>query len=563
MRLGHSGLSRAWFAAMLALLCLVALITLLACGGEQAVPPAAATEAPAQPTDASAPTPEPAVSPTAILTPTVTMMAVPTNPPALQQSPMPTATSTSTPTPTVELTHTPMPIPTATPEPTPTATLMPTPMPSATLTPTPVPTETPEPTTTAMPPPTVTPAPTSIPEPTAAPTPTPTPTPASGEQGTTVLKREMEYTYTIELPDNWNEERESRYSSGSTSAQLTISTQLLPNGYTVDQFSQFARDDLQKDWWPNASLFEITSVEEGLTDNQPTRRIRYRVQESQQYCVLDVQESVVVAQLLPGNPQGFRIIAWMCEHDVATYGQVREGILESIRLLTKPAGYYKQFISVNGVTVKAGETVDPAAVESGAEIVAAMLSGRQDIAPCMARRKGDLAIVPRDQPLTSLPEYQHLEGTTDFTGRRRDNFDIRGVGGVRGLAVSSAAEEQLLGNLEPHHPWYPFRGLVAVHEFAHGIENLCFTQADYEQWNGFYEEAEQAELYPGSHMMANLDEYFAVMTTWYFEVTDELGEISDRNKLKERFPMVFQALDDIYGGATVPEKYRTWTDRQH
>ena len=440
---------------------------------------------------------------------------------------------------------------------------MPTPMPSPTLTPTPVPTETPEPTATAMPPPTATPAPTPTPEPTAAPTPTPTPTPASGEQDTPVLQREMEYSYTIELPDNWKQEGEGRYSSDSPWAWLTISSQILPDGNTVDQFSQFVQDDLQRDWWPNASLFEITSTEEDLTDNQPTRRIRYRVQESPEYCIVDVEELVVVAQVLPGNPHGFRVRAWMCEHDTATYGQVREGILESIRLLTKPAGYYKQFISVNGVTVKAGETVDPAAVEAGAEIVAAMLSGRQDIAPCMARRKGDLAIVPRDQPLTSLPEYQHLEGTTDFTGRRRDNFDIRGVGGVRGLPVSSTAEEQLLGNLEPHHPWYPFRGLVAVHEFAHGIENLCFTQVDYEQWNGFYEEAEQAELYPGSHMMANLDEYFAVMTTWYFEVTDELGEISDRDKLKERFPMVFQALDNIYGGATVPEKYRTWTDRQH
>ncbi|MCE2466143.1 MAG: hypothetical protein J4G01_08785, partial [Dehalococcoidia bacterium] len=230
---------------------------------------------------------------------------------------------------------------------------------------------------------------------------------------------------------------------------------------------------------------------------------------------------------------------------------------------SKPAEYYKQFISVKGVTIKADETVDPAAIEAGAEIVDVMLSGRADIALCMARRRGDLAIVPRNQTLTSLPEYKHLEGTTDFTGRRRDSFDIRGVGGVPGLPVSSAAEEQLLGNLEPHHPYYPFRGLVAVHEFAHGIQNLCFTEADHEQWNKFYEEAVQAELYPGSHLMADVNEYFAVMTTWYFEVTGELGEISDRDELEERFPMVFRALDEIYAGATVPEKYRTWMDRPH
>ena len=114
----------------------------------------------------------------------------------------------------------------------------------------------------------------------------------------------------------------------------------------------------------------------------------------------------------------------------------------------------------------------------------------------------------------------------------------------------------------PHHPYYPFRGLVAVHEFAHGIQNLCFTQEDHEQWNGFYEESVQAELYPGSHMMADVMEFFAVLTTGYFEVTDELGEDSDRDELKERFPMWLQALDEIYGGSTVPGKYRTRMERQ-
>ena len=402
----------------------------------------------------------------------------------------------------------------------------------------------------------MTPAPTFTPEPIAALPSTPTPTQASGEQDTTVLQREMEYTYTIELPDNWNQEGEGRYSSDSPWAWLTISSQILPDGNTVDQFSQFVQDDLQKDWWPNASLFEITSIEEDLTDNQPTRRIRYRVQESPEYCIVDVEELVVVAQILPGNPHGFRVKAWMCEDDTANYGQVREGILESIRLLTKPAGYYRQFISVNGVTVKAGETVDPAAVEAGAEIVAAMLSGRQDIVQCMSRRGGDLAIIPRDQVNTDLPEFAHLSGTMDFTGRRRDTFEIRGLGGVAGQPVSSAAEEQLLGNWESQHPWYPYRGLMATHEYAHAVQNLCFAQEDHEQWNKFYEEALDANLYPDSHMMADVNEFFAVFSTGYFEVTWELGDDTTREDLKDRFPMIFQALDEIYIGAILPEIYR-------
>ena len=373
--------------------------------------------------------------------------------------------------------------------------------------------------------------------------------------------RELEYSYTIELPDGWSQDGEDRYSSASSSARLAISSQLLPAGYTVDQFSQFVRDDLQKDWWPNASLFEITSVEEGSADNQPAISILYRVQESPQYCVLDVEELVVVSQILPGYPHGFRIRALMCEQEVANDGETRESILDSFQVTTEPAEYYAQFIVANGVTVKADGSVDSAAVEAGADLVSALLSGREDLPRCMARSKGDLAIIPRDQTASSLPEFAHLAGTSDFTGRRRDTFEIRGLGGVRGQPVSSAAEEQLLGTLGPEHPYYPFRGLVAVHEFAHGIQNLCFTQEDHEQWNGFYEEAVQEDLYPGSHMMTDVNEYFAVFSTGYFEVTDELGQDTSREDLGGRFPMVFQALAEIYGESILPEKFRTRLER--
>ena len=72
--------------------------------------------------------------------------------------------------------------------------------------------------------------------------------------------------------------------------------------------------------------------------------------------------------------------------------------------------------------------MEPAAVEAGAEVTAAMLSGRDDIARCMARNRAELAIIPMDRTLTSLPEYAYLKGTRDFTGRARDTFEIRGRG---------------------------------------------------------------------------------------------------------------------------------------
>ena len=442
-----------------------------------------------------------------------------------------------------------------------TVAMSPTPEPPAGPSPTPVGMDTPVPDPTATPATKSTAKPTPTVETTAVLTATPVPAPAIGGLDKTVTSRDMEYDYTIELPDSWQRERKGTYSSTSPWGRLGISSQFLPREYTVDQFTDLILYDLRNDWWPNASLFEVTSVEESMRGEQPTRRIRYRVQEAPEYCAVDVDELVVVSHILSWNPHGFRVRAWMCEHDVARHGEARERILDSFQVTTRRAAYYTQFMSANGVTVKADGTVEPAAVEAGAEVAAAMLSGRDDIVRCMARERAELAIIPKDRTLTSLPEYAYLKGTSDFTGRGRDTFDIRGVGAVPGQPVSSAAEEQVLGRIGPRHPYYPYRGLVAVHELAHGIQNLCFTAEDHGEWDGFYAEAVRADLYPDTHMMHDVNEFFAVFSTGYFEVTDELGQGSDREILKSQFPKVFLALDEIYRGATLPEEYRARLER--
>ena len=254
------------------------------------------------------------------------------------------------------------------------------------------------------------------------------------------------YDYTVELPDDWVQEREGGYSSPSPRLQLEITSQRFPTGYNVEQFRQLMQDNLREDWeawWFTPSLLEITSVAEEITDKQLAIRIQYRVQESPQYCVLDVEEIVLVTQLLPREPQVFRIRAWTCEGSVASRRQDREDVLNSFEVITKPAEYYTQFLYVKGVQVRAHESVDPAALLAGAEIVEAMLSGREDIPECMAQKGGDLAIIPRDQVNTDLPEFADLKGTKDWTGRSRDTFELRGLGGTR-ARPTTAGEEQLL-----------------------------------------------------------------------------------------------------------------------
>ena len=381
--------------------------------------------------------------------------------------------------------------------------------------------------------------------------------PSTGEGPYSIVNNDLDYSYTISLTNAWDQEREGVYSRTFPWSQLRVTSQYIETGTNLKNFSETVRSGLRDEWWPNASLFDISSVEEVQLGDVPSYRMRYRVQESPKYCLVDVEEAIVISDALPGYPKGFRVRAWMCESQVRAHGSERGETLDSFRIVTIPSPYYQQFIFTNGVTVKATDGVDPAALRAGADIVVTMLSGRQDLARCMAQRGAALAIIPRDQPVTALPEYAHLRGTYDFTGRSRDTFDLRGLGAADPLhPVSSAGEEQLLGQFGPQHPYYPYRGWVAVHEFAHGIQNICFTAADDIRWREFYVAALNANLYPGTHMMADVKEFFAAFSTGYFEVTYELGPDSTRDSLKTRFPSVFEFLDAIYGGATLPQEYR-------
>lgn len=147
--------------------------------------------------------------------------------------------------------------------------------------------------------------------------------------------------------------------------------------------------------------------------------------------------------------------------------------------------------------------------------------------------------------------------TYDFTGRPRDSFAIRGLGATKAQPVSATSEEQLLGLPTDQYPHnrFPHIGLITVHEFAHGIQNLCFTQNDWEQWKASYDAALQAGIFPGTHMMHDVYEFFAVLSTAYFEVTDEIGRGAGRDTVARDFPGVFESLEDIYGGAVLAAEY--------
>ena len=246
----------------------------------------------------------------------------------------------------------------------------------------------------------------------------------------------------------------------------------------------------------------------------------------------------------------------MCEYQVSSYGPERTQILDSFRIITRPAAYYTRFLTVKGIRIKGNGEVDTDAFYAAADMISPMLSGREDIVECMADVGGDLAIIPKDEKIITLPEFRFLEGRKTFDGRSYES--VRGGGAVKGREITVTSEESLLGLRE--NP-YRYVALVTVHEFAHSIQNLCFTREDHEEWNAFYDAAVGAGFLPGEYLMSNEREFFAVFSTAYFEVTAELGPNTSRSLVETNHPKIFEFLDEIYGGAELSSESRRLTPR--
>ena len=349
----------------------------------------------------------------------------------------------------------------------------------------------------------------------------------------------MEYAFELDIPGNWEELDSNRFQRPDGEAHITVVSARLDDE-TLEEYANTVRKNLARDWWDDASLLEVYEFERVRADGREYYRMRYRVQESPEYCVLDVIEVVGVADDIPGRRVGFRIRGDACEWRQLT--SLRR-IVQSFEVVVRPPSYYTQFIDVAGVVIKASDDVMPEALYRAAETVDAMMQGRLDIVECLADKNAAVAIAGETEWVTDLPEFRWLSGREDFTGRPYDGFAIRGLGAVAGQPVSATAEENLLRKSEA----YEFID-VTIHEFAHAIENLCLTNPDRRRLNALYETVLGTGRIDGTHASADVDEFFAVFSTVYFNATRELyWLVEDQDELADVYPDVYSFLWEVYG----------------
>ena len=359
-----------------------------------------------------------------------------------------------------------------------------------------------------------------------------------------IVTRQQGYTYTIDLPDGWFEDR--RGSISTPYGWLRVIESDLPAETELEEFAKSVRDNLKQEWSKSAWLFEISSFRKRREGDQDFYVIEYRLQENSWRCLRDVVELIALGSYLPGPTRGFRLRHQMCASDLSrNLDLVRRDTLESFRVTTDPDPYYGQFISRPGVTIKARGRVDPQALHNAAGILDVMLDGREDIVDCLGRNGSALAIVADGDPLTGLPEFAHLRDAGD---PYLNSVHAPGAGAGGPDSPVTATPEQMLRGFAGYPP---FRD---VHESGHHLQEICFTERDNLEWDDLHRISvervgEFEEIDPISRLVSGPSvEFWAGFASVYFFVDD-----AQRRYIQELFPEAFAFVEKIYGPLTPTE----------
>ena len=338
---------------------------------------------------------------------------------------------------------------------------------------------------------------------------------------------------------------------------MCVQSVALPEGTSLETFAERVRDNLERDWrvshdWRGRlSLFETDSFRKGRVDGQPVYYIAYRVQEDTRFCVIDGLEMVAAASLIPGVSGGFRVEYQTCREEAHLLRDSRNRMLGSFRAAARPSAYYTRFIRTDsGVTVKASGEAAPTALSAAADTVSRMMANlRDDMRACLLRRGAEVAIYPEGEYVVALPEFAHLKGETSPLGAPYDLFDSGLADGSRAIAAIGELHALRLGE--------PGLSPTVAHEFAHLIQDACFTPQDDDEWDALWNDAVRDDALPGAYARTNKEEFFAELSMSYFgfaiDASPRTGASSAPKQYKTRaeiepaLPGVFDFMERVYG----------------
>lgn len=206
--------------------------------------------------------------------------------------------------------------------------------------------------------------------------------------------------------------------------------------------------------------------------------------------------------------------------------------------------HYQQAVVVEGFPIVASARVSSAAMREAEWVVRGMLGKRPDLLRALAKSGARFSIMAVDERTVDIPEHADLEPALWWNRR------ARGLGATKPRPAVSCGEENLL--CCPGDPYATES--IAVHEFAHAVQDMGMTVADPtfdERVKKAFRWAMAEGKWKGTYAATNFREYFAEGAQSWFGTNrppDQIhNHVDTREELIEYDPGLAKLCAEVFG----------------
>jgi hypothetical protein len=212
----------------------------------------------------------------------------------------------------------------------------------------------------------------------------------------------------------------------------------------------------------------------------------------------------------------------------------------------------EKVVAVGPVYVTGDKTVPDEALKDAGLTLAAMLRHRPDVGLRLRENGAFTVVASHDEQICDLRYF------SQYGDALCKSYGGGGAGGVSDHPITACDERNLLE--EPDDPYQrgasAYSQNICVHELAHTIMNVGLTPEEQTRIEDRFLAEQQEGLWTGDYAMTNADEFWAVMSQFYFSAgpsatyDPSFHHIANGPaKLKQYDPETFALLDAIYQGS--------------
>ncbi|WP_379145149.1 hypothetical protein [Paenibacillus sp. sgz500992] len=309
---------------------------------------------------------------------------------------------------------------------------------------------------------------------------------------------------------------------------------------------------------PNAFLVELNGVNVPIYANEDKEAWDTR-------CVYEASKRRTTLYLL--NPIQHNDLGKVKLTVVGQKGQGSAVTVNQPCIIKKWQNYYTRFTRTSsGILIKSSSHVGYQVHDQACAMIEVMLSKRPEVARKLEELQASLAIYGLQEDAYDIPEHR---GGADFLTR-----PVEGFGGTPQIPTTSVSEKNIMRYRDGEIQTRYLNESILAHEFGHaihliGINNLE-DQTLARQLVNAYEHAVDSGLWPHTYAISNYEEYFATLTTIWFNVMAESkdgtwdgvrGPVNTREELKVYDPLGYSFFDSIYPDRAFPEPWSSTSNK--